>query len=106
MSQTFWNSANVLSDIMNPAIGAVLAMGTEFLFAVSAPVLISFFTQDKSMVELVQKLMFIDIALEAGRVTNLVYGNALKTSGDAVFPVILGAVFMFLCAAKQIPMKI
>lgn len=81
------------------AIGAVLAMGTEFLFAVSAPVLISFFTQDKSMVELVQKLMFIDIALEAGRVTNLVYGNALKTSGDAVFPVILGAVFMFLCAA-------
>lgn len=51
------------------------------------------------MVELVQKLMFIDIALEAGRVTNLVYGNALKTSGDAVFPVILGAVFMFLCAA-------
>ena len=35
---------------------AVLAMGTEFLFAVSAPVLISFFTQDKSMVELVQKL--------------------------------------------------
>ena len=81
------------------AIGAVLAMGSEFLFAVSAPVLISFFTQDKSMVELVQKLMFIDIALEAGRVTNLVYGNALKTSGDAVFPVILGAVFMFLCAA-------
>ena len=81
------------------AIGAVLAMGTEFLFAVSAPALISFFTQDKSMVELVQKLMFIDIALEAGRVTNLVYGNALKTSGDAVFPVILGAVFMFLCAA-------
>ena len=81
------------------AIGAVLAMGTEFLFAVSAPVVISFFTQDKSMVELVQKLMFIDIALEAGRVTNLVYGNALKTSGDAVFPVILGAVFMFLCAA-------
>ena len=81
------------------AIGAVLAMGTEFLFAVSAPVLISFFTQDKSMVELVQKLMVIDIALEAGRVTNLVYGNALKTSGDAVFPVILGAVFMFLCAA-------
>lgn len=52
------------------------------------------------MVELVQKLMFIDIALEAGRVTNLVYGNALKTSGDAVFPVILGAVFMF-CVQRE-----
>ena len=84
------------------AIGAVLAMGTEFLFAVSAQVLISFFTQDKSMVELVQKLMFIDIALEAGRVTNLVYGNALKTSGDAVFPVILGCCFhVFVCSGRN-----
>ena len=30
--------------------------------------------------------------------TNLVYGQALKTSGDAVFPVIMGAVFMYLFA--------
>ena len=53
------------------------------------------------MVELVQKLMFIDIALEAGRVTNLVYGNALKTSGDAVFPVILGAVLCFFVQREE-----
>lgn len=54
------------------------------------------------MVELVQKLMFIDIALEAGRVTNLVYGNALKTSGDAVFPVILGAISCFVCSGRNV----
>lgn len=37
------------------------------------------------MISLVKKLLTIDIILEIGRVTNLVYGNALKTSGDAVF---------------------
>ena len=50
------------------------------------------------MVSLVQILLAIDIFLEVGRVSNLVFGNALKTSGDALFPVIIGAVFMFLCA--------
>ena len=80
-------------------IGTALAAGTEILFAMCAPLLLPVFTKDATMIALVQKLMFIDIALEIGRVTNLVYGNALKTSGDAVFPVIMGAVFMFLCAA-------
>ena len=50
------------------------------------------------MINLVVKLLIIDIFLEFGRVTNLVYGQALKTSGDAVFPVIMGAIFMYLAA--------
>ena len=50
------------------------------------------------MVDLVVKLLIVDVFLEFGRVTNLVYGQALKTSGDAVFPVIMGAVFMYLFA--------
>ena len=48
-------------------------------------------------ISLVGKLLVIDIALESGRVTNLVYGQALKTSGDAIFPTIIGAIFMYLC---------
>ena len=50
------------------------------------------------MIELVVKLLVVDIFLEFGRVTNLVYGQALKTSGDAIFPVIMGAIFMYLFA--------
>ena len=49
------------------------------------------------MIALVSKLLFIDIVLEIGRVTNLVFGQALKTSGDAVYPVIIASVFMYLC---------
>jgi hypothetical protein len=40
----------------------------------------------------------IFVTTKLGRVTNLVYGQALKTSGDAVFPVVIGAVFMYLAA--------
>ena len=50
------------------------------------------------MINLVVKLLIVDIFLEFGRVTNLVYGQALKTSGDAIFPVIMGAIFMYLFA--------
>ncbi|MBO5260425.1 MAG: MATE family efflux transporter [Agathobacter sp.] len=80
------------------AIGVVISAGTEAIFALSANVLIRLFTDDPVMVDLVRTLLFIDIVLEVGRVSNLVYGNALKTSGDAVFPSVLAAIFMYLCA--------
>lgn len=56
------------------------------------------FTDNPDMVHIVTRLLAIDIILEVGRVTNLVYGQALKTSGDAVFPAVIAAVFMYVCA--------
>ena len=53
------------------------------------------------MINLVVRLLIVDIFLEFGRVTNLVYGQALKTSGDAIFPVIMGAIFMYLFAVGR-----
>ena len=55
------------------------------------------FSDDPQMIKLVGTLLTIDIVLEIGRVTNLVFGQALKTSGDALFPTIIAAVFMYLC---------
>lgn len=78
-------------------IGIVVAIAVESLFAVCAEPIMSLFTADPEMVAIVAKLLAIDIVLEIGRATNLVFGNALKTSGDALFPVIIGAIFMFLC---------
>lgn len=79
-------------------IGVAIATGLEAIFALSGGILIPFFTDDPAMIKLVTTLLTIDIALEIGRVTNLVYGQALKTSGDAIFPVVLAVIFMFLCA--------
>lgn len=69
----------------------------ESAFTICAEPIMSLFTDDPEMVAIVAKLLAIDIVLEIGRATNLVFGNALKTSGDALFPVIIGAIFMFLC---------
>lgn len=78
-------------------IGILVAAAVESFLALTAPLYMHWFTDNPEMVSLVTKLLWIDVALEIGRVTNLVYGQALKTSGDALFTTILGAIFMFLC---------
>ena len=56
------------------------------------------FSDDPVMVHLVIKLLAIDIVLEMGRVSNLVFGNALKAAGDVIFPMVIAAIFMYLFA--------
>ncbi len=80
-------------------IGIVTAAVLETVIALSSGVLMRFFTDDPVMISLVGKLLVIDIFLEIGRTTNLVFGNALKASGDALFTTLIGAIFMYLCAA-------
>ena len=78
-------------------IGMLVAAGMETAFFLSADVLVKLFTDDGEMIRLVKLLLAIDIILEVGRVANLVFGQALKTSGDAVFTTIIGVVFMYIC---------
>ena len=78
-------------------IGIIVGIAVESAFTIFAHPIMSLFTDDPAMVSLVQILLGIDIFLEIGRVSNLVFGNALKTSGDALYPVVIGAIFMFLC---------
>lgn len=78
-------------------IGICIAAGLETLFALSAKLLLRLFTEDAAMIALVGKLLAIDIILEVGRVSNLVFGQALKTSGDALYTTIVAVVFTYLC---------
>lgn len=101
---TGWNigagdHASCYKDTRKAAIiGICVATVLEALLALTSPLFMNIFTDNPDMVTLVQKLLFIDIILEIGRVSNLVYGQALKTSGDAIFPTVLGAIFMYICA--------
>lgn len=79
-------------------IAVAVAAAFESVFALSSGILMRIFTDDPYMISLVGKLLAVDIVLEIGRATNLVYGQALKTSGDAIFTTAIGAVFMYLCA--------
>ena len=78
--------------------GLVTATCFSVTFALSGRFIVHIFTDNTQMISLVVKLLIIDIFLGFGRVTNLVYSQALKTSGDALFPVIMGAIFMYLFA--------
>ena len=78
-------------------IGMLVAAGLESLFALNAGFLIRCFTDDEAMISLVKTLLTIDIALEVGRTANLVFGQALKTSGDALYTTIIAVLFMYVC---------
>ena len=80
------------------AIGIIVAAGVECLLALFSPYIMRIFTKNEELISVITILMWIDVALEVGRCSNLVFGQALKTSGDAMFTTILGAIFMFLCA--------
>ncbi len=80
-------------------IAVLASAGLESIFALSGPFIIRLFTEDTVMIQLVTKLLFIDIILEIGRATNLVYVNALKASGDAIFPSLMGILFMVSVAS-------
>ena len=83
----------------NACIGICLGVGTAAVFAVFARPILSLFTDDPAMVRLVSTLLVVDIFLEIGRATNLAFGFALKTSGDATYPMLIAVVFSFLFAA-------
>lgn len=82
---------------------AVLGIGAGIvvsgIFALFSQPVVGLFTDNQEMIRLVGILLTVDIFLEIGRSANLVYGFALKTSGDAVFPMVIGIIFMFLCAS-------
>ena len=83
--------AAILGICIGVAIAGVTALCSKYLLRL--------FTSDPGMIRLVGYLLIVDIFLEIGRVSNLVYGYALKTSGDATYPMLVAVTFAFLCAA-------
>lgn len=77
-------------------LGILISTIVGCLIAIFSPFFLPKLTNDTEMVKIVTKLLWLDVILEFGRVTNLIYGSALKTCGDALFPVMLGVCFMIL----------
>ena len=79
-------------------IGIIIAIIVDTIFALTAGLFMPFLSDSQEIIDLVKMLLFVDILLEVGRVTNLVYGGALKTSGDVYFPLYCAIVVMFTFA--------
>jgi len=55
--------------------------------ALAAPWLMRLFTRDPAIIAAAQTLLWISLALETGRVANLIVFGALRSTGDVIFPV-------------------
>ena len=58
------------------------------LAALAAPWLMRIFTKDPLVIHAAQTLLWIGIALETGRVFNIIVTGALRASGDVIYPVV------------------
>lgn len=66
-----------------------LASGSiAIVAAFAAPWLMRVFTKDPAVIQAAQVLLWIAVALECGRVFNLIVTGALRATGDAIYPVI------------------
>jgi len=71
--------------------GLIIATVAILIAAVSAPRLLGLFSHDPAVIAGGTLLLVMSIAYEPGRVFNIVIINALRATGDARFPVQIGA---------------
>lgn len=76
-------------------VGFVIAVLVASAVALLSPWLLGIFTQDPVIITTGVLLMRIGVLLEPGRVFNLVVINALRATGDARYPVLMGVFSMW-----------
>jgi len=76
----------------------LLAIGYGLIFFFFGGTFIRIFTDDPEIIKWSALVLMVNAFLEPGRTFNLVIINGLKGSGDAVFPVIIGIISMWLVA--------
>jgi putative MATE family efflux protein len=78
-------------------------LGVSFVVAATAaataPWTLRLFTHDPAIIASATTLLWLTVLLEPGRTCNIVVINALRASGDARFPVMVGAVSMLVVMA-------
>lgn len=71
--------------------GLVMAACVSAVMALAAPHLLRLFTDDLAIIEGAVMLQRLGMLLETGRVFNVVVINGLRATGDARFPLLMGA---------------
>ncbi len=75
------------------AFGLVVVM--TVLVNIFGTEIMSIFTDDPKIIGLARSVLHFAIFIEIGRAMNMVYIQALRTAGDTIFPVIMGAISMY-----------
>lgn len=81
------------------ATGLVVSLLLAIVAAATAPWTLRVFTNDADILAQAGTLLWLTVLLEPGRTCNIVVINALRATGDARFPVLVGAVSMLVVMA-------
>ena len=81
------------------ATGLVVSFLIATAAAATAPWTLRLFTDDAGILREASVLLWITVLLEPGRTCNVVLINALRATGDARFPVVVGAFSMVIVMA-------
>jgi putative MATE family efflux protein len=73
-------------------ISVIITVSMNLLYIILIIPLIRIFTDNAEIIELAKIIVIIDLFLEVGRAVNILYGNALKASGDIRFPVFFAVI--------------
>lgn len=77
-------------------ITIAFSTGMALLIALLSPLLLQIFTDNPEIIRIGVTVMWVDVLLEFGRAFNITAGGALKSTGDALFTLIIAVIFMFL----------
>lgn len=91
------DTANVKKQVQRTLfISISVSLVVSVTLFVFSPTLFALLTTNKTVIDLGQTILFIDIFLEIGRAVNMTMVRDLQTVGDIVFPIVLGIVSMWL----------
>ncbi len=79
--------------------GLGISFCIALIAAITAPITLRLFTHDETIINSATTLLWLTVILEPGRTCNIVIINALRATGDARFPVMVGAFSMLIVMA-------
>lgn len=79
-------------------IAIAAGVGCQLILALVGRFIAGTFTTDEALIRVIVYALFIDIGLEVGRAANMVFGQALKTSGYSLVPSLCSVAFNALAA--------
>ena len=76
----------------------LITMIVSLSLAISGKTLLGLLTDNQEIIRVGTIIFFIDVILSIGRVSNIFAVGTLRSTGDAVFPVVVGVTFQWLIA--------
>lgn len=79
-------------------LSMITTLSCSLLLALIGPVIFGFLTSNAEIIRMGTTILWIDVALEVGRVRNIFACGTLRAAGDVIYPVVVGVTFQWIVA--------